>query len=83
MYLDNIYIMEDLTRLKTNLALLQKHEARNLAAGRKPIDAEVLALRIGDFVLVTFPGEVTVEIGLKIKKTSPHKTTFVAGITNG
>jgi hypothetical protein len=34
-------------------------------------------------VLVTFPGELTVEIGLNIKKATPHKTTFVAGYTNG
>ena len=41
------------------------------------------ACRIGDFVLVTFPGELTVQIGLNIKKTSPHELTFVAGYTNG
>ena len=40
-------------------------------------------LRVGDFVLVTFPGELTVQIGLNIKKASPHKHTFVAGYTNG
>jgi hypothetical protein len=43
----------------------------------------VVALRIGDFVLVTFPGELTVRIGLGIKRRSPHKNTFVAGYTNG
>jgi hypothetical protein len=43
----------------------------------------MLGLRIGHFVLITFPGELTVEIGLKIKKTSPHRYTFVAGYTNG
>lgn len=83
MYMENIYVMEELTRIQTNLALLKKHQERNLAAGRKPLEVEVLGLRIGDFVLVTFPGELTVEIGLNIKKTSPHKHTFVAGYTNG
>jgi hypothetical protein len=82
-YIENVTIMEQLTRLQTNLALLRKHQATNLAAGRKPLEAEMLALRIGDFVVVTFPGELTVEIGLSIKKTSPHKITFVAGYTNG
>ncbi|WP_020472642.1 hypothetical protein [Zavarzinella formosa] len=82
-YLDNIFTMEKLTRLQTNLALLQKHQASYLAAGRKPIEVEMTALRVGDFVLMTFPGELTVEIGLNIKKSSPHKTTFVAGYTNG
>src|SRR5204862_7022933 len=82
-YIDNIYIMEQVTRAQTNLALLRKHQEANLGAGRKPLEVEVLGVRIGDFVLVTFPGELTVEIGLNIKKTSPHKHTFVAGYTNG
>ncbi len=82
-YIDNIYIMEQLTRVQTNLALLQKHQAGNLAAEKRMIDVEVLGLRIGDFVLVTFPGELTVETGLGIKLKSPHKLTFVAGYTNG
>lgn len=82
-YIDNIYIMEQLTRLQTNLALLRKHQADNAAAGKKTIDVEILGVRIGDFVLVTFPGELTVRIGLNIKKASPHQRTFVAGYTNG
>lgn len=82
-YMDNIYTMEALTRNQTNLALLRKHHATNLAAGRKPLEVEVLGLRVGDFVLVTFPGELTVEIGLNIKNSSPYKPTFVAGYTNG
>ena len=40
-------------------------------------------MRIGDFVLTTFPGELTVPIGLNIKRDSPHDLTFVAGYTNG
>ena len=82
-YVDNILTMEKITRVQTNLALLQKHQAASLAAGRKPLEVEMAALRVGDFVLITFPGELTVEIGLNVKKTSPHKTTFVAGYTNG
>ena len=38
---------------------------------------------MGDFVLITFPAELTVTIGLNIKKASPHDLTFVAGYTNG
>ena len=82
-YIENVLIMEKITRVQTNLALLQKHQAANLAAGRKPLEVEMMALRLGDFVLVTFPGELTVEIGLNVKKTSPHKPTFVAGYSNG
>src|SRR5262249_32839460 len=82
-YLKNIYVMEELTRLQTNLALLKMHHAQNAAAGKRTIDVEVVGLRIGDFVLVTFPGELTVQIGLGIKQKAPHKPTFVAGYTNG
>ena len=82
-YLRNIHIMEELTRLQANLALLKKHQADNVAAGKSTIGVELLALRIGDFVLTTFPGELTVPIGLNIKKASPHELTFVAGYTNG
>lgn len=82
-YLDNVLTMEKLTRVQTNLALLRKHQERNLAAGRRPLEVEVAGLRVGEFVLVTFPGELTVEVGLNVKKRSPHKTTFVAGYTNG
>jgi hypothetical protein len=82
-YLANIHVMEQLTRTQTNLELLRKNQAKNLAAGKRTIDAEVAALRVGPFVLVTFPGELTVQIGLGIKERSPIKPTFVAGYTNG
>src|SRR5262249_4992663 len=61
----------------------KKHQAQNTAAGKRTIDVEVGGLRVGEFVLVTFPGELTVRIGLEIKKRSPHRLTFVAGYTNG
>jgi len=82
-YIQNIHAMEQLTRLRVNLDLLRMHLAQNQAAGSKTIDVEVAGLRIGDFALVTFPGELSVEIGLNIKKRSPAPFTFVAGCTNG
>ncbi|MHB0959084.1 MAG: hypothetical protein ACYC0X_27405 [Pirellulaceae bacterium] len=82
-YTDNIYIMEELTRIQTNLALLRKHQADNQAAARPVLEVELLGMRIGDCVLITFPGELSVQIGLNIKKSSPHERTFVAGYTNG
>jgi hypothetical protein len=82
-YIENIHTMEQLTRTQTNLALLRKHQAENIASGKRTIDVEVAGLRIGDFVLITFPGELTVQIGLNIKAKSPHERTFVAGYTNG
>ena len=41
------------------------------------------ALRLGDALLVTTPGETFVEIGLAIKAASPLPDTFVLGYTNG
>ncbi|MDA9924473.1 hypothetical protein N9406_08250 [Verrucomicrobiales bacterium] len=81
-YLNNIRTMEKLTRKQINLALLEKHQARNEEAG-PTATAEVTALRVGDFRLVTFPAEVVVQVGLNIKeqRKSPH--TFVSGYTNG
>lgn len=82
-YVRNIHIMEELTRIQTNLNLLRKHQARNVASGSRTLDVELVGLRVGDFVLTTFPGELTVRIGLNIKKAAPHEFTFVAGYTNG
>lgn len=82
-YLENINTMEKLSRLNVNLALLRKNLAKNRAAGSDSIDVEVGGIRVGDFVMVTFPGELTVQVGLNIKQASPHRFTFVAGYTNG
>ncbi len=82
-YLQNIYRMEELTRVNANLRLLKMHQQQNVDAGKRTIDVEVMALRLGNFVMITFPGELTVPIGLGIKERSPHPNTFVAGYTNG
>ncbi len=81
--MQNICIMEELTRLQINLALLRKHQAGFEASPTRTVDVEVVALRVGGFVLLTFPGELTVPIGLELKQQSPHKPTFLAGYTNG
>lgn len=82
-YIGNILTMEHITRVNTNIRLLKKHQASLVASGKRTISVEVLGIRVGDFVLVTFPGELTIPIGLNIKKKSPHPNTFVAGYTNG
>ncbi|MFP6675047.1 MAG: hypothetical protein VB878_08215, partial [Pirellulaceae bacterium] len=82
-YVKNIYTMEQLTRIQTNLRLLGKHQADLVDSGKRTVDVELLGIRIGDFCLTTFPGELTVRIGLNIKSKSPHDMTFVAGYTNG
>lgn len=82
-YIANIHRMEELTRKQINLALLERHRARNEAAGSSTVDAEVVGLRVGEFRLVTFPAEVTVPIGLGLKNRSSHELTFISGYTNG
>ena len=82
-YLGNITIMEKLTRLNTNLALLKKHLAETTAADKAMLDVEVCGLRVGAFKLVTFPGELTAQVGLNIKKAAQDANAHVSGYTNG
>ncbi len=82
-YMQNIDTMEQLTRVTTNLRLLNLHQKQMMEAGRRTLDVELVAIRIGNFVMLTFPGELTVQIGLNLKSASPHKDTFIAGYTNG
>ncbi|MSR32366.1 MAG: hypothetical protein EXR99_12775 [Gemmataceae bacterium] len=82
-YLRNVRTMEQLTRLNANLDLLKKNLALNRLAGKPHIDAELCLLQIGGFTLLTFPGELTVQIGLNLKKASPVQQAFIAGYTNG
>jgi hypothetical protein len=82
-YIRNIHTMEKISRMQTNLRLLRMHQADLVDSGKQTVDVELVGLRLGDFYLTTFPGELTVRIGLNIKKKSPHDFTFVAGYTNG
>ncbi len=82
-YLGNIEIMERLTRLNANMALLKMHLKQTQEAAKPTLEVEVCGLRVGDFKLVTFPGEVTVQVGLNIKKAANDARAFVSGYTNG
>lgn len=82
-YIANLAIMEKLTRLNVNHALLKKHLAESKTTNSTAINAEVCGLRIGAFKLVTFPGEITVQIGLNIKKAAQDPDVYVSGYTNG
>ncbi|MCD6308219.1 MAG: hypothetical protein J7M24_04400, partial [Candidatus Latescibacteria bacterium] len=60
--------------------------AKNFYAGERgetTIPMEQQAVRIGDAVFVTLPGEVFSEIALEIKKRSPFEKTFAMGVANG
>jgi hypothetical protein len=79
-YRECIYQMERLIRIRSNLQALKRHRERGLT---EPIAVEIQGIRIGDFFLVTFPGEPFAEIALRIKERSPFEHTFVAGYSNG
>jgi hypothetical protein len=55
-------------------------EQRRLAP---TVPAEITAYRLGDFALVTLPGEIFCEYGLDLKLHSPARRTFVVELANG
>jgi neutral ceramidase len=49
-----------------------------------PLEAVVQVISFSDDVaIVALPGEIFVELGLAIKKSSPFKHTFIAELANG
>ncbi|MCA1809872.1 MAG: hypothetical protein LC725_10550, partial [Lentisphaerae bacterium] len=49
----------------------------------RDIEVEQVALLVGDCAIVSFPGELFTEIGLRIKADSPFPHTMIAGLANG
>ena len=82
-YLRNIHAMEKLARNQDRIATFERHKAFNEEAGEPTVATEVQGIRIGDFVLITSPAEVLVEVGLNVKNASPHEHTFMAAYSNG
>ncbi len=82
-YLANIEAMERLAKIQDDIATLKRHQKINLDSGQDSIPAELLALRIGDAVIVSTPVEALVEVGLNIKKASPFKPTLISAYSNG
>lgn len=58
---------------------------RSLVDGTAPTfrEGRIHAVRIGDGVIVSGPGEVFSEIGMAVKERSPGTPTMYAGFTNG
>ena len=67
-------------RLYASITNFYARETQNLPNGNLPI--ELQGFRVGEAAFVAIPGEVFVEIGLALKRQSPHPT-FVFGIANG
>lgn len=82
-YLRNIHTMEKLARNQDRIATFERHKAINEEAGEPTVATEVQGIRIGQFVLISSPAEVLVEVGLNVKKASPHEHTFMAAYSNG
>ncbi|MBN2293653.1 MAG: hypothetical protein JXM70_14585 [Pirellulales bacterium] len=82
-YLRNIRAMEKMARNQDRIATLRRHLATNEKAGRPTLSTEVQGVKIGDCVFITSATEMLVEVGLNIKKVSPHKHTFIAAYANG
>ena len=79
-YLGNISNMEKLIRIMANLERLKNLQAR---VNKNEIEAEIQVMKIGEFVLVGFTGEIFAKVGLNIKKNSPYEHTFFAAYSNG
>ena len=47
------------------------------------MEVETQAVRIGDWTIITTPGELYTEIGLAVKAIAPEKKILVSELTNG
>jgi len=82
-YLRNVLAMEKLTQIQEDRYQLLLRQADVKRLGADHVSAQIMALSIGDFILVSFPGEPFSGVGLKIKESSSYPNTFVAGYSNG
>ena len=82
-YIQNLHAMDKLAQIQENKTFLKIKQGELEKTNKKTISTEIEGIRIGDFVLVTFPGEPFAEIGLNIKEKSPYPNTFLAGYSNG
>ncbi len=82
-YEQNLRAMERLATIEDELATYTRHEEINTASGSPVEETELQVVRIGEFVLLGAPIELLTEVGLAVKRASPHPYTFVAGFTNG
>lgn len=82
-YLQNMRAMDKLAQIQENKAFLLKKQGEIENFKKSTISTEIEGIRIGDFVIVTFPGEPFAQVGLNIKEKSPDTYTFMAGFSNG
>jgi hypothetical protein len=79
-YLVSVQKMDRLVEVLFNLNALETQEKRGKQG---PIPCEIQCIKIGECILVGYPGEMFSQIAMDIKRQSPLKYTFVAGLSNG
>ena len=68
----------DFTIERVNASKVMGVHARNGRAVR----AEIQVIAVGAVAFVGVPGELFVELGQRIKKASPFRSTFIVGLAN-
>ncbi len=82
-YLDSISKMEKMGRNEEKIATLERHQEIINEIGGTFVHAEIKGIKIGENLLITAPMEILAEVGLRIKKSSPFKHTYIVSISNG
>jgi hypothetical protein len=81
---DRSVVREELAKRKTIYPLKCASSVIQLPGKKEKLDCEMQALRVGDFLLLTIPGEPMVEYGFQIEKAIADRTIpIVVGYANG
>jgi hypothetical protein len=81
---DRSVVREELAKRKTIYPLKCASSVIQLPGKKEKLDCEMQALRVGDFLLLTIPGEPMVEYGFQIEKAIADRAIpIVIGYANG
>ena len=81
---DRSVVREELAKRKTIYPLKCASSVIQLPGKKERLDCEMQALRVGDFLLLTIPGEPMVEYGFQIEKAIADRAIpIVIGYANG
>lgn len=81
---DRSVVREELARRKKIYPLKCATSVIKLPGKKKPLTCEMQALRVGDYLLLTIPGEPMVEYGFQIEKAIADRAIpIVIGYANG
>lgn len=81
---DRSVVREEVAKRKTIYPLQCASSVIELPGKKEKLACEMQALRVGDFLLLTIPGEPMVEYGFKVEKAIADRATpIVIGYANG